>query len=207
MRHAIPKGLLVAALAVSSACAPTATNDAAPAEAVAAAPKPAPQKALAEATDAASGLHVEVLQAKRTQDTVRIELAFTYTPVAASVGAQQPPASAPAQSTSQGQQPLPEPPLSLLRALGAGGRPGVDANPDDFFLLTVGVRLYVLHDAEGKPVLEGNWQQPLQPRERRVLAASFPAPRTAPATEPATAPDVHVALMLGRFLMKNVPIS
>jgi hypothetical protein len=193
MRHAFSKGILVALLVATTGCA---RNDAPPVDAsvatAVAEPKPAPSRALAEATTAAGTLHVAVLQAKRTQDIVRVELAFIYLPLAG--------AGAPPTQTSQA-PPAPEP-LSLLRALGAIADASADANPADFCLLTAdgARRLFLMHDAQGKPVLEGDWQRPLRPAERRVLAATFPAP-------PPPREALRVTLLLGRLVMRDVPIS
>jgi hypothetical protein len=213
--------LLIAALAISTGCARSANSDAAPdAAATAPAPsKPAPPRVLAEASDATQTLHVAVLEAKRaTPDTVRVVLAFTYTPK--SVPTPQPP-----------QAPAPAP-LRLLRALAADAQ--ADANPADFCLLTAdgARRLFLLRDVEGKPILEGDWQQPLQPAERRVVAVTFPAPplaraasgpapasaadsaaaaavppQSSPASSAAPAIPVRVTLVLGRLVLRDVPIS
>ncbi len=240
MRHGFPQRFVVALSLVasvatlsiamagctrgaSSSDAPSTDANASAATAVAD-PKPAPPGALAEATNAARTLHVAVLQAKRTQDTVRVELAFTYTPATPAGAAAPPTQTSQPQSQPQAQpQPAPEP-LSLLRALGGIADASADANPADFCLLTAdgAHRLFLLHGSQNKPVLEGDWQKPLHPAERRVLAATFPAPPPAraaapgavaepaegsPALSAAPAIAVRVTLVLGRVVLRDVPIS
>jgi hypothetical protein len=198
------RAALVALALASCGCARSATDDAAPtaagAAAVAAAaaePKPVPVHVLAESANPGSPLIVQVLEAKRaTPDTVRVELAFINKSPTQS---QDSPAQAP-------------PPLPLLRALaaapagvpagGAAAGASAEANPADFCLITAdgARRLFLLRDAQDKPVLEGDWR-PLRPGERRVVQAMFPAPPAAPTGR------VTVSIVLGRVLLRDVPIS
>jgi hypothetical protein len=197
--------LVALALALASCgCARSATDDAAPTAAgasvgaaTAAEPKPVPVRVLAESANPGSPLIVQVLEAKRaTPDTVRVELAFINKSPTQS---QDSPAQAP-------------PPLPLLRALaaapagvpagGAAAGASAEANPADFCLITAdgARRLFLLRDAQDKPVLEGDWR-PLRPGERRVVQAMFPAPPAAPTGR------VTVSIVLGRVLLRGVPIS
>jgi hypothetical protein len=197
--------LVALALALASCgCARSATDDTAPAAAgaavgaaTAAEPKPVPVRVLAESANPGSPLIVQVLEAKRaTPDTVRVELAFINKSPTQS---QDSPAQAP-------------PPLPLLRALaaapagvpagGAAAGASAEANPADFCLITAdgARRLFLLRDAQDKPVLEGDWR-PLRPGERRVVQAMFPAPPAAPTGR------VTVSIVLGRVLLRDVPIS
>ncbi len=79
---------------------------------------------------------------------------------------------------------------------------GEGTNPADFCLLTAdgSRRLFLLRDAQNKPVLDGNLN-PLRPGGRRVLDAMFPAP---PAQSPQSA---RVTLRLGKLTLGNLPIS
>jgi hypothetical protein len=73
------------------------------------------------------------------------------------------------------------------------------ADPADFCLITTDGtrRLFLLRDAQNKPVLDGNLE-PLKPGERRLLQATFPAP-------PAQA--TRVTILLGKLALREVPIA
>ncbi len=73
------------------------------------------------------------------------------------------------------------------------------ADPADFCLITKdgARRLFLLRDAQNKPVLDGNIE-PLKPGERRILHAMFPAP---------AAQTDRVTILLGKVALRDVPIS
>jgi hypothetical protein len=73
------------------------------------------------------------------------------------------------------------------------------ADPADFCMITADGtrRLFLLRDAQNKPVLDGNLE-PLKPGERRLLQATFPGP-------PAQA--TRVTILLGKLTLRDVPIA
>lgn len=181
----------VAALTIAGAsgCGRDAAdvNGVARAEAGAGAAKPAPPKpaapsVLAEATNPDVPVVVQVLEATRaTADTVRIVLAFTV-----KAPSESPKPAAPAATSTLEREPEPVPLL--------GG-----ADPADFCLLTPdgGRRLFLLRDAQNKPVLDGGLE-PLKPGQRRVVQATFPAP---------PAQTGRVTIVLGKVVLRDVPIA
>jgi hypothetical protein len=143
------------------------------------APKPAAPAVLAEATNPAGPVVVQVLEAKRvTADTIRLTLAVTN----------KAPAPAPAPDSTAYSAP-PAPPVA----------PFGDANPADFCLLTAdgARRLFVLRDAANQPVIDGNLEA-LKPGDRRVVQVMFPAP---------PAQTGRVTLLLGKLALRDLPIS
>jgi hypothetical protein len=73
-------------------------------------------------------------------------------------------------------------------------------DPADFCLLTEdgARRLFLLHDSQNHPVIDGSLQ-PLRPGERRVLEAMFPAPPAAQAG--------RVTLRLGKLVLPNLALT
>jgi hypothetical protein len=114
---------------------------------------------LAEASDEASALKVQILDAERvTADTLRIDIALVNTSKA-------------------------EEPLDVARVL-SGGRSGSFTAADLCLLTPDGSRrLFVLRDPADKPLTSGSFE-PLKPGERRLVSAVFPSP--GPATSRVT---------------------
>ena len=144
-----------------------------------AAPKPAGPAApavLAEATNPDAPVVVQVLDVRRASADT-VYVAFAAT------------------NTSRGES------LEGVRPLG-------DAKPADFCLITAdGVRrLFLLRDPQDRPVLEGDPEQPLKPGERRLFQAQFPAPPAADAGNNGANQPVKVTLLLGKLVLRNVPI-